>query len=774
MDPDTNQIGVNPNLTPLENNGGPTPSRRTDPADGPTQDQGDDSVGLRFDQRGFFRTVGGGTDVGAVESGNRVFLAASGDWSDPANWLAGIVPGEGDPAWIGGGATADLTGSGPINVDSINVGVSGDVGSVEGNVIGSDVTITANTIDVGSAYGAQSPINSGNGTLTLTDSNILTTNISAGVSESTGEGVYTTAHGSISMTSDGGGTSTLDVAGNAGAGAAAALAPGAKAHAQGALEFDGQSASFGALSAGEAFSLDGGRATTTSQVTITADDNVTAGSLSTGTAFAGDNSSSSVLDARVDITANDVFMVDGPANIGNAQVSGAAAEPASADVENVWYSMTADQHTVNSGLRVGQVGASSFGTPGGGDLPTAHVGTVRADINVQTLDVANNLEVASLFATGPSENSSDDVSLTITGSDTEVSGVVAVGTMFLSDGATGGIGSASLDVEGGSFNVTNTPTFLPSLRVGTVDKFSAGPELAQLLAAARFHGVEVDLASGVVVGGTNVAGADPASSIQATLELVDSQMTVGGDVAVAEQGGVATIASTLAIVRLNYSLLAIAGDLRMGEGAMLDFTVEGLTRPALGMPGAYGAIDATNATLDGQLVLDFDFPGAQLGDMFELVRLDPAGMFTGFFDDTTVTGLPAGLSAEAAIVGTSLIATIIAAARLPGDYNNDGSVDAADYVVWRKNPSAFGGDPAGYNTWRANFGRSAGSGSDYLSGAAVPEPASGVLLLLTVPGLFLRRPKITFPILKTRSRLKTRKESTVFPPRPAVNRLVTR
>ena len=53
------------------------------------------------------------------------------------------------------------------------------------------------------------------------------------------------------------------------------------------------------------------------------------------------------------------------------------------------------------------------------------------------------------------------------------------------------------------------------------------------------------------------------------------------------------------------------------------------------------------------------------------------------------------------------------AATLPGDFNNDGSVDAADYVFWRMND----GTQAGYNTWRSNFGRTLASGS----GEAVPS-----------------------------------------------------
>jgi hypothetical protein len=62
---------------------------------------------------------------------------------------------------------------------------------------------------------------------------------------------------------------------------------------------------------------------------------------------------------------------------------------------------------------------------------------------------------------------------------------------------------------------------------------------------------------------------------------------------------------------------------------------------------------------------------------------------------------------------------------LTGDYNNDGSVDAADYVVWRKQ-NINGQD--GYNAWRANFGRTTGGAA--VNQAAVPEPATMFLFLL--------------------------------------------
>src|SRR4051812_38370818 len=64
---------------------------------------------------------------------------------------------------------------------------------------------------------------------------------------------------------------------------------------------------------------------------------------------------------------------------------------------------------------------------------------------------------------------------------------------------------------------------------------------------------------------------------------------------------------------------------------------------------------------------------------------------------------------------------------LPGDFNFDGKVDAADYVVWRKGLGTTH-TPNGFGLWRAHFGQLAGSRT--LSNASVPEPVS--IWLLTV------------------------------------------
>jgi hypothetical protein len=66
---------------------------------------------------------------------------------------------------------------------------------------------------------------------------------------------------------------------------------------------------------------------------------------------------------------------------------------------------------------------------------------------------------------------------------------------------------------------------------------------------------------------------------------------------------------------------------------------------------------------------------------------------------------------------------------LPGDFNHDGEVGAADYVVWR---DGLGSNytQADYDTWRAHFGDVLGGGAqgDRPAGAAAPEPTSVLLL----------------------------------------------
>ena len=101
-----------------------------------------------------------------------------------------------------------------------------------------------------------------------------------------------------------------------------------------------------------------------------------------------------------------------------------------------------------------------------------------------------------------------------------------------------------------------------------------------------------------------------------------------------------------------------------------------------------------------------------------------------------------------------------AAAMLPptltsqGDFNHDGQVDAADYLVWRKTMGQSGSalaadgngnyqvDSGDLSTWRAHFGQAvtgAAAGSSFEVYATVPEPAGLVLVLMVaIMGLAVR------------------------------------
>jgi hypothetical protein len=72
---------------------------------------------------------------------------------------------------------------------------------------------------------------------------------------------------------------------------------------------------------------------------------------------------------------------------------------------------------------------------------------------------------------------------------------------------------------------------------------------------------------------------------------------------------------------------------------------------------------------------------------------------------------------------------------LPGDYDQNGTVDGSDYVLWRKNAgttNALANDPLGgtigqphYDQWREHFGQSTGGGL----AQSIPEPATWWMLL---------------------------------------------
>jgi hypothetical protein len=101
---------------------------------------------------------------------------------------------------------------------------------------------------------------------------------------------------------------------------------------------------------------------------------------------------------------------------------------------------------------------------------------------------------------------------------------------------------------------------------------------------------------------------------------------------------------------------------------------------------------------------------------------------SGILDISSLVGYKPGSIVLVTNQGSiaSITALINPNAALAGDFNGDGTVDAADYAMWRKGlgtPYSAGQ----YDIWSAQFGQSIGGGGGV--GGAVPEPSVTTLIL---------------------------------------------
>jgi hypothetical protein len=138
-----------------------------------------------------------------------------------------------------------------------------------------------------------------------------------------------------------------------------------------------------------------------------------------------------------------------------------------------------------------------------------------------------------------------------------------------------------------------------------------------------------------------------------------------------------------------------------------------------------------------------------------------AGVTPAFFTGSSgnvFTSVPAtnsqlGAEAQASAI-TTIVRTNFAPAVQSADYNHNGIVDAADYVLWRKTqntaavPAGSGADGnvdgtvnvPDYTLWRSHFGNPMGAGAGGgLSTTTVPEPTSCALLTIGALLIFALR-----------------------------------
>jgi hypothetical protein len=240
---------------------------------------------------------------------------------------------------------------------------------------------------------------------------------------------------------------------------------------------------------------------------------------------------------------------------------------------------------------------------------------------------------------------------------------------------------------------------------------------------------------GVQGGGTlHIDGAFTQTTAQSLIFLNGGTIIVQSGNFVIQAGtieGVGTIAAnvtTSGVVSLVQpdGALMVNGSLFLQSGAQSVFALGGTT------PGQdYEQLQVRDGLdLNGTLVVQLASSGGQLfsphaGDSFDLLDW---GRLTGEFSAIQLPALGSGLAWNTSQLYTSGVLSVFSAASLPGDYNHNGVVDAADYTVWRDGLGTTY-TQADYTVWKTNFGNHAGGGSSASSNAAVPEPACLLLLL---------------------------------------------
>jgi autotransporter-associated beta strand protein len=154
--------------------------------------------------------------------------------------------------------------------------------------------------------------------------------------------------------------------------------------------------------------------------------------------------------------------------------------------------------------------------------------------------------------------------------------------------------------------------------------------------------------------------------------------------------------------------------------------------------GVLDAIDdaaALTVTTGGMVSL-----GVGINDILAGLTLDSFVAAPGTYGHSTSSATNSGLANPDTYFQAGAGILTIVAQGLPGDYNEDQVVDAADYVMWRKlspnptGPALPNDDSPGVNTddydrWVEQFGESsAGSGGNNTTGQ-VPEPTGAVLVV---------------------------------------------
>lgn len=334
-------------------------------------------------------------------------------------------------------------------------------------------------------------------------------------------------------------------------------------------------------------------------------------------------------------------------------------------------------------------------------------------------------------------------------------------------------GAGLLTMTGGSLETANSCTVAPftcnrRLRVGAADvelaeermpgtfNLSGGTVTTDTLwIGSGSHG-EMNMSGGVVNTRSNMYF-DWSFDASSELKMTGGTINVGGILRMYRtsvlnlDGGEILIASAAELgtqnqlnplflqtpdvtVSITDGLLAANGFLQIGGSVVVDGGI--LRAGSFNESVSAGTIEINEG---GTL---------QLNNSQESIANVQSLISSGFITTSSAQGTAGFVIEVVDVNGTNFTQVAFGAAGVPGDYNGDGTVDAADYTVFRdhqganfdlmnENPAATTPgmvDQEDYNFWKSRFGNGGGSGAD-VRVAAVPEPAARQLGLLMLVGV---------------------------------------
>jgi fibronectin-binding autotransporter adhesin len=266
------------------------------------------------------------------------------------------------------------------------------------------------------------------------------------------------------------------------------------------------------------------------------------------------------------------------------------------------------------------------------------------------------------------------------------------------------------------------------------DNNTLSPLIADAAAATGVNTVNVaksGTGKWILAGNNTYTGT---TTVNAGTLLINGNQTGAGATTVAAGatlGGSGTLGGALTnngIVSPGASVgtLNVNGNTTMAANSHLAIELSGATADKLAITG--------NLDL-GALGNFLDVTGIGTGTSWIIATY--TGTLTGAFE-TITSGYSVNYGTGSNSQVTLSTAPVLG---VPGDYNNNGVVDGADYVLWRNGgplqnevdtPGTV--NAADYTAWRARFGNTSGAGAG-LGGGAVPEPTSALLVAMGLAAL---------------------------------------